>query len=298
MKAVDGRGEILELGGALFKNNTGYDLKALLIGSEGTLAVITELTLKLVAPPGELLRALVGVEKLEQVLPLFEALRAHTPQLSVFEFFTGLALEKVLLRHPGCRYPLERRHPFYVVLEIEHVERTRELHEEFLLGLLDKKAFPEIVVSQSSAQADEILTLRERIPETLTSMHVLHKNDVSVPVPAIPEFVTKLRERIAREYPGFETVIFGHIGDGNLHVNTLKPESLSREEFFSKCREADRSLFSLVRDYHGSISAEHGVGLLKKEFLNFSRSDAEIALMREIKKVFDPRGILNPGKIF
>ena len=142
------------------------------------------------------------------------------------------------------------------------------------------------------------MALRERISEVLGKHHTVHKNDLSVPVSTIPAFIKELREVLAKRYPTFEPVIFGHIGDGNLHVNILKPPSLSDEAFFKECNQADPMIFEVVKRFGGSISAEHGVGLLKMPYLHFSRSPAEIALLKGIKDVFDPRGILNPRKVF
>jgi FAD/FMN-containing dehydrogenase len=142
------------------------------------------------------------------------------------------------------------------------------------------------------------MAIRDLVSETLSQHYTLHKNDISVPVASIPEFVQELHTSVAATYPLFKVVIFGHVGDGNLHVNVLKPTGLSDKEFWQQCHEADHTIFNLVQRYRGSISAEHGVGLLKKDFLEYSRTPVEIVLMRQIKGAFDPYGIMNPGKIF
>jgi FAD/FMN-containing dehydrogenase len=153
-------------------------------------------------------------------------------------------------------------------------------------------------ISESSAHADSFLNFRERIPEVLSGSFTIHKNDVSVSVSAVANFIADLRQSVEALYPGLQVAIFGHIGDGNLHVNVIKPRDWSDAEFFARCHEADTTLFGVVSRYRGSVAAEHGVGLLKRDFLNMSRAPAEIEYMKAIKRVFDPRGILNPGKIF
>jgi FAD/FMN-containing dehydrogenase len=161
----------------------------------------------------------------------------------------------------------------------------------------EKDLVQDIVVSETNAQAQEIMNIRDLIGETLAQHYTLHKNDISVPVPSIPEFLRELHESIERAYPTFSVVVFGHVGDGNLHVNVLKPEGISDADFWTSCHDADHTVFSLVQRYKGSISAEHGVGLLKRDFLPYSRSQAEISIMHSIKQAFDPDGIMNPGKI-
>jgi FAD/FMN-containing dehydrogenase len=142
------------------------------------------------------------------------------------------------------------------------------------------------------------MNLRDLISETLSQRYTIHKNDISVPVPSIPQFLKELHDTISATYPTFKVAVFGHVGDGNLHVNVLKPSGITDQDFWKQCHEADHVIFQTVQKYKGSISAEHGVGLLKRDFLHYTRSAGEIALMRGIKALFDPHGIMNPGKIF
>ena len=298
LEAVLPDGRLLELNGSLFKNNTGYDLKSLLIASEGTLAVITRVTLRLTQEPKDLVRVLCGLNSLDGVLEFLKALRTEVSEVSAFEFFPRIGLDKVI-NHHKLRDPFPDAYPFYVVAEVENCNDTlKEQLEEFLCSLMESETLAYVVISQSHKHREELLAFRELLPETLSSMHTLHKNDISVPVPAIPEFLNDLTAAINREYPDYEVVTFGHIGDGNLHINILKPAALSDADFFARSKQADTCIFEAVRKYRGSISAEHGVGIKKKQVLNFSRSETEIELMRGIKKVFDPKAILNPGKIF
>ena len=235
---------------------------------------------------------------MRQALPIFERARDRFRGLSAFEFFSEAGLARVLAHHPLPR-PFASIYPAYVLVEIERDSETPpDDLEEFFAGLIECGLAADALLSQSQRQADEFMAMRERIGETLSTHYFPHKNDLAVPIPAVPQFVEELTALLTAEYPGMEAVIFGHLGDGNLHVNVLKPEGLGPEQFLAACHAADHKIFGLVAKFGGSISAEHGIGLLKKEFLHYCRSPAEIAIMRGIKAVFDPNGILNPGKIF
>jgi FAD/FMN-containing dehydrogenase len=153
------------------------------------------------------------------------------------------------------------------------------------------------VISQSETQANNLWQLRERISESIAP-RTPYKNDISVVVSKVPEFLTEIDQVVNEHYPDFEIIWFGHIGDGNLHLNILKPEDMAKEEFFDKCQQVNTWVFDIVQRYRGSVSAEHGVGLVKKHYLQYTRSPAEIAYLKGIKQVFDPNGIMNPGKIF
>jgi FAD/FMN-containing dehydrogenase len=297
LTVITGDGSLLQINGALFKNNSGYDIRNLFVGSEGTLGIITEATLTLVSKPREVVRALCGLESTDQVLPRLMFCRDKLPTLSAFELMEQLPFQQVV-KYRGLRDPLSQLYPAYALIECE-IESlvalegiTATLGDGYAQGLMQ-----DIVVSESSAQASELMNLRDLISETLSQHYTLHKNDISVPVPSIPRFITDLHASIKSAYPTFEVAIFGHVGDGNLHVNVLKPTEMNDADFWSMCHAADEIVFTLVAKYQGSISAEHGVGLLKRDFLHYSRSAEEIALMRGIKGLFDPKGIMNPGKL-
>lgn len=298
LTVVTGTGEVLHLNGSLIKNQSGFDLRQLIIGSEGTLAIVVEATLLLTSPPGDYVRLLCGLSDPSKILRLLELTRDRFSLVNVFEYFDRKSLAKVISHHSLPR-PLSGDFESYALIEIEgDVRDLNGRAEDLLSAAADAGFIEDAIISQSSKQAQDLVRYRELISETLSSMHTLHKNDISVPPSSIPEFLADFQEALRNNYPDFEAVIFGHVGDGNLHINILKPEALKPEAFFEKCHEADRILFEVVKKYAGSISAEHGVGLLKRDFLGFSRSPAEIELMRGIKKVFDPHGVLNPGKIF
>ncbi|MCA9605185.1 MAG: FAD-binding oxidoreductase, partial [Myxococcales bacterium] len=287
-------GTVLELNGALEKNNTGVDLRQLFIGSEGTLGVITEATLKLARLPGRLDVFFFGVESLAAVLRIFEAARRGPFQISAFEMLTDRCLAR-LERHRGLTSPLETPATHYVLLEVEAHDRDRL--DAWLEEVVEAELVLDGVLASSGEQARALWELREGISESLSATGLPHKNDVALPIAALDSFCGELEAVFEDRYPGWEICLFGHIGDGNLHINVMKPDDMAKEAFLERVHEADRSIFELVRAHRGSISAEHGIGLLKRDWLGYSRSPEEIALMRGLKQAFDPKGILNPGKV-
>jgi len=298
LKVVTGTGDFLEMNGALIKNNTGYALSSLFIGSEGTLGIIVEATLKLTSKPFNPMRAMLALKSDSVVLDVFAQVRERMGELLVFELMDQLSLEKVThLR--GLKSPFKEPAPSYALLEVEIVDaRGRQAFEDVIGELIEQGSVLDGVIAQSSKQADELLALRELISETLGQNYSVHKNDIAVPIPNVVNFMENAKAVLAPHYPGCEIAIFGHVGDGNLHVNILKGSGMSDQDFRSCFNEGDVALFGLVRNLKGSISAEHGIGLLKKPYLGFNRTPAEIEFMRQIKQIFDPAGIMNPGKIF
>lgn len=296
LKVVTGSGEKLYLNKSLVKNATGFDLKNLIVGSEGTLGFITEVELKVTKPPEATTVLVLGLNKLSDVISVYSHFVKNT-HLSACEVFSEFALQQVTAMH-GLNRPFESEAPFYLLLEVEHPEGDFSEKLSPLFEYCFEQAWiTDGVISQSPGQAKNLWNLREFISESLSPM-MPYRNDVSVRTPLIPQFVVEIEKAYTQEYPDFSVAWFGHIGDGNLHIDILKPEGMSREEFIKKCKESDKTLFSVVAKYNGSISAEHGVGLLKRDYLGFSRSPEEIVIMKGIKNVFDPNGILNPGKIF
>jgi len=288
-------GTVLRTDRALEKNNTGVDLRQLFIGSEGTLGVITEATLKLAPVPGHLDVFFLGVDSLAAVLRVFESARRGPFVLSAFEMLTERCLAR-LHRHRGLTSPLSEAAPYYVLLEVEAPHR--DALEAWMERIVEDELILDGTLAADHAQSAALWELREGISESLSATGMPHKNDVALPIAALPEFCDQLEAVFADRYPGWEICLFGHIGDGNLHVNVMKPDDLSKADFLEKVHESDRAIFELVQAHRGSISAEHGIGLLKKEWLGYTRSPEEIALMRSMKRVLDPNGILNPGKVF
>lgn len=300
LQVVTMDGSVLELNGALEKNNTGLDMRQVFIGTEGTLGVVTEATLKLAPMPYQTRVALLAVDDLRAALRLFESARnARGFELLAFELVTKACMQAVLTSHGG-HPPLADDHPAYVLVELELPESSeptagaeRWLEQVFADGLVKDG-----VLAQSATESTKLWALREDIGEALAKQGFLHKNDVAVPVSQMPAFVEQMQQVFTDRYPELAVYVFGHIGDGNLHINVMKPDDMETEIFLQRCHETDKVLFELVQQHRGSISAEHGIGLLKKAFLGFSRTAAELAWMRQIKHSFDPHGLLNPGKIF
>lgn len=295
LTVVTGTGEVLQLGGALEKNNTGVDLRQLFIGTEGTLGIVTEATLKLAREPGHLDVFFFAVEDLAAVLRVFEAARKGPFEVSAFEMLTDRCLAR-LHRHRGLSSPLETDASHYVLLEVESHDRAAL--DAWLEGVIEQELVLDGTLAAGLEQARKLWELREGISESLSATGLPHKNDIALPIDALPAFCAELERAFEERYPDFEVCLFGHIGDGNLHVNVMKPDEMDKAVFLLRVSEADAALFELVRAHRGSISAEHGIGLLKKKWLGYTRSEAEIALMRQMKAVLDPKRILNPGKVF
>ena len=296
LKLVTGSGELLDLNRGLIKNNAGYDLRQLVIGAEGTLGVVVEATMRLSRPPQNLAVLVLGVPDMAAIMSVLAAYQGQI-ELSAFEFFSELALQKVV-QHQGLQRPFDTPAEYYALLEFEQpdddaMEQAMNLFEH----CVEQGWVLDGVVSQSVAQAASLWRLREDISETI-SRWTPYKNDISTLISLVPDFLAEVEAVVSANYPEFEIVWFGHIGDGNVHLNVLKPDDLPMEEFQQRCGEVSQWVFEIVQRYGGSISAEHGVGLLKKDYLHYSRSETEVAIMRQIKLAFDPAGIMNPGKVF
>lgn len=297
LTVVTGTGEILNLNNGLVKNNTGYDLRHLFVGSEGTLGIITEVVLRVTTPPKETSVVIVGLEDHQHVSKVYQKFR-NAMSLTAFEMFTEDAVQYVLKHHSELSPPLGQKFPIYLLIEAE--TESEEKMQKLLTAFeecVEAGYVQDGVISQSEQQAENFWKYRDYISESL-SPHTPYKNDISVKISDVTSFVKETDDILKKEYPQFKVVWFGHIGDGNLHVNVLKPQELSMEEFVKSCQRVDQLLFQNLKKFGGSVSAEHGVGLSKKPFLHFTRSPAEIEIMKQIKKVFDPDLILNPGKIF
>lgn len=294
LKVVTGAGELLELNHALVKNSSGYDLRHLFVGSEGTLGVVVEATLRLTDPPPPTNVMLLAVPSFEVLMQVFAAFRSRL-RLEAFEFFTGAALRHVLAH--GAQAPFDVAHPYYVVTEFANDAAGEAAALAAFEHCLEQGWVSDGVISQSDAQARQLWRLREGITESI-ARYTPYKNDISVRISAMPAFLAASQALLAREYPHFEVVWFGHIGDGNLHINVLKPDDTTDARFVAQCEHVTKLLAQVLAQYRGSISAEHGIGLVKKPYLGCTRSAQEIALMRGIRQVFDPNGLMNPGKLF
>jgi len=295
LKVVTASGELLELNKGLIKNSSGYDFRQLLIASEGTLGVIVEATLRLTDPPPASNVMLLALPSFEVLMQVFAAFRERM-QLQAFEFFTDRALEHVLAH--GAQAPFEQVHPFYVVTEFAAGDEAQEAAAMAAFeACMEQGWVSDGVVSASDAQAAQLWRLREGITEAV-ARYKPYKNDVSVRISAMPAFMAETQALIGQAYPHFDVVWFGHIGDGNLHINVLKPDGTEDAEFLAQCEHVTKLLAQVLARFDGSISAEHGIGLVKKGYLDSTRSAPEIALMKAVKRAFDPQGLLNPGKLF
>ncbi len=295
LKVVTMAGELVELNKGLIKNSSGYDFRQLLIGSEGTLGVIVEATLKLTDPPPASNVMLLALPSFEVLMQVFAAFRERL-QLQAFEFFTDRALEHVLAH--GAQAPFDEVNPYYVVTEFAAGDEAQEAAAMAAFeDCMEHGWVSDGVVSQSDAQAAQLWRLREGITEAV-ARYKPYKNDVSVRISAMPAFLAETQALIGQAYPQFEVVWFGHIGDGNLHINVLKPDETADAEFLTQCEHVTKLLAGVLARFDGSISAEHGIGLVKKGYLDSTRSAPEIALMKAVKRAFDPQALLNPGKVF
>lgn len=296
LTVVTGKGDILQLNRGMVKNATGYDLRQLFIGSEGTLGLVTHAQIKLERQPQDSKVIVLGMDSFNDVMNVLSAFQAKI-DLTAFEFFDDIAIDK-LMAHGQVQEPFESRTKFYTLLEFEApyepiMDKAMAIFEE----CLEQGWVVDGVMSQNLAQAEELWKLREYISETI-SVCTPYKNDVSVLISYVPKFIAEIDHIVSSNYPDFEVCWYGHIGDGNLHLNILKPENMSKDDFFSECQVVNKHVFKTVQKYGGSVSAEHGVGMTKKPYLHYSRSETEIEYLREVKKVFDPNNIMNRGKIF
>jgi FAD/FMN-containing dehydrogenase len=283
---------------ALRKNNSGYDLKHLFIGSEGTLGIVTKAVLRLMPKPRNLQLAIMAVDHFAAIPKILHQCSLAAVSVTAFEFFTQVA-HRIVLRHlPGARTPFQEIAPFYVLLEIEQPGAEPEM-EQLLEKLFEAGLITDATLAANSTQFKEFWGLRENITESLAAHGQVRKNDISLAIDQLDGFVSSLEKLLSKRQPkDMDLVLFGHIGDGNLHINYVSPKTRDSKEFHAEARAVEEDVFRLLKDFKGSISAEHGIGLTKKKDLHFTRTAEEVAWMRQTKKMFDPVGILNPGKIF
>ncbi len=277
---------------ALRKDNTGYDMKQVFLGAEGTLGIITAAVLKLHPRPAASVTAWIALESPLRAVELLALLRGRLGErISAFELLSRACLEAVLRHAPGIRDPLPAPHPWYVLAEIAdsgEAAALREQVERSLLECTEAGGLLDAVLAQSGAQARELWRIRETIPEAqFTNV----KHDISVAVSKTPELIERTERALRAAFPGAQPYVFGHVGDGNLHYN-IGPESLVAQR-----AAVNRVVYDAVAALGGSISAEHGLGQLRREEVRRHKSAVELDLMRALKGALDPQGLMNPGKV-
>lgn len=302
LRVVLANGECLDMNKALRKNNTGYDLKQMFIGSEGTLGIITTATLCLTPRPLRTNVCLVALDSIEKMLSLFSKTRQEALGITAFEWIDQRSMDLVLSVHSNLRSPFDQSYAHYVLMEVECPGAVQDpghsqFLERFLEPLFESGDLSDAVIAGSADQERELWALREHITESLVATGHVRKNDISLPLSRLCEFHKSFSLMQSSLPQGISLMAFGHIGDGNLHINYLGSKELSKSEFSQKTRTIELNIYQLTASLKGSISAEHGIGLLKKNDLHFSRSHHELSLMQSLKSMLDPQHLLNPGKI-
>ncbi|MGY6662093.1 MAG: FAD-binding oxidoreductase [Glycocaulis sp.] len=296
LEAVLPDGRVLSGLSGLRKDNTGYDLKQLFIGAEGTLGLVTAATLKLFPRPASVSVAIAAVPDPEAAVSLLGHLKDRTGgAVSAFELISGFAMELVCQHVPGARSPLEGSPEWMVLIELSSAEEERAgiLMETALESAFEAGLVSDAALAQSDAQAAKFWALRENVPEGERAHGKAAKHDVSVPVSRMAAFMREATQQAEALVDGSRVIAFGHVGDGNVHFNLAAREPGAGEDFIARAAPATRLIYDLVDKHHGSISAEHGIGILKQAELK-ARKPVEVELMRTIKAALDPNNIMNP----
>jgi len=285
---------------SLRKDNTGYDLKHLFIGAEGTLGLITAAVLKLYSRPRQVATAWAAVASPHSAVGLLTRLRERIGgRVTAFELVSRPSLDLVLKNIPHSRDPLPGRSPWQVLIELcDTMDSALDgALQEVLVEAVDAGEASDAALARSEEQALAFWRLRENISEAQKIEGVSIKHDISLPVSRIPEFIERCDAALAAAFPGVRIVCFGHLGDGNLHYNQSKPQAQDNAAFIAQSEAVNRIVHDLVAELGGSISAEHGLGQLKREEILRYKSEVEMDLMRAVKKALDPAGLMNPGKV-
>jgi len=302
LEVVLADGRVIDGLSSLRKDNTGYDLRDLFVGAEGTLGIITAASLKLFPQPRTIETAFVAVPGMQAAVDLLSRLREATGDcVTTFEYLPRIAVDFTVRHIPGVTDPLGAPHPAYVLCEVStarHDPQLRSLLEDALGAAMERGDALEATFAESIAQREALWRLRESVPEAQRHEGASIKHDVAVPVAALPAFLTKAGAAVAQVAPTARLVAYGHVGDGNLHFNLSEPAGGSdRQDFLALQDAIGEAVHASVREFRGSISAEHGIGQLKRDLLTRHKDPVALATMRSIKLALDPRGILNPDKV-
>jgi FAD/FMN-containing dehydrogenase len=293
-------GRVLNNLNKLKKDNTGYDLKNLFIGAEGTLGIITAAVLRLVPRPRSVETAFAGVASAEAALELLGIAQERSGgDITSFEIMTRRGIELVLEHAAGCRDPLASPHDWYVLIELSSQQREglREVLEEILAQGMERNLLVDATIADSLEQAKAFWRIREMFGEVQRHAGGSIKHDVSVPVAAVPAFIREANAAVIALIPGARPLPFGHLGDGNIHYNVTQPAGADKAEFLKRWDVVNAVVFAVVKKYGGSISAEHGIGVMKRDLLPLVKDPVALDLMRSLKALLDPKNILNPGKV-
>lgn len=286
----------------LRKDNTGYDLKQLFIGAEGTLGIITAAVLKLFPRPHAAATAWAAVRDPDAALEFLAILRAHCGErITAYELMSRRCLDLVLQHIPGSRDPLAEPHAWHLLAELNDTNAATELRPELEHALeagLERGLLQDAVIAESAAQSQALWRIRESIPEAAKAEPgMLYRHDVAVGVSQVPAFIRDAEQALLARFPGADIICFGHLGDGNLHYNTYVAGRLRSDAHAREAHDVTDLVYDIVQRYGGSFSAEHGIGLAKVAELRRYKSEIELDLMRSIKQALDPLGIMNPGKV-
>ena len=301
LEVVLADGRVLQGLKSLRKDNTGYDVKSLFVGAEGTLGVITAACLKLFPQPADSATALVGIDSPQQAVDLLGRLRTVAgDQVTSFELMPRLAVELTVQHVPGVADPLSQNTPWYLLIELTSPNPRQDLAALLTAALEEaaaRSAIADAMLATSIGQAQAMWKLRESVPEAQRRHGASLKHDVSVPVSAIPMLIEEGSALVRRLAPEGEVIAYGHAGDGNLHFNVSQRTDANIEIFIARGPVLELALFDLVESLGGSISAEHGIGRLKAAEFARRADPVELAVMHELKRALDPKGIMNPGKV-
>ncbi|RSZ55933.1 FAD-binding oxidoreductase [Massilia atriviolacea] len=301
LEVVTAQGDIWNGLRGLRKDNTGYDLRDLFIGAEGTLGVITGAVLRLFPQPRAAITALVAIAAPRQALDLLTLAQDRCgASLTGFELMSDFCLRLVGTHFPGLAQPFVTRHAQYVLLELSSSESEQhavDLLEQTIADAIAQDIADDAVVATSVAQSLALWKLREHIPLAQAAAGKNVKHDIALPVSRIADFIDTTDARVLAAFPGCQLVCFGHVGDGNLHYNVAPPPGTAHEDFLANQEALNRIVHDSVAAHGGSISAEHGIGALKRDELKRYKPEVELNMMRAIKAALDPLGIMNPGKI-
>lgn len=301
LEVVTATGEIWDGLRGLRKDNTGYDLRDLFIGAEGTLGIITAAVMKLYPAPRARVTALAALQSPRDALALLSIAQSHAgSMLTGFELMSELCMTLVTRHYPQLRYPFAQAYPQLVLLELsdsESEEHARAIFETMMTAAFDAGVVIDAVVAESVQQSRDFWNLREHIPLAQVEEGKNIKHDIAVPISRVAEFIETTDDLLQTVFPGARMVTFGHLGDGNLHYNVSPPEGGDHDAFLANQDTVNRIVHDSVHRFNGSISAEHGLGQLKLGENARYKGGVELALMRAIKQTFDPRGLMNPGKV-